>query len=209
MCNASLVDITRHAGQRNRGALRYHFGSREDVLCAVLDRHADFLRRREGELLAGACAAPDDDLAAVVEAVVRPAAELAASGSRGRYFLLIVADLVGEDPAHFGPELAAVLARTGGHEVYALLVGAMPHAARPSCSPSASALVTTFILRSVADRARILESRAAVTRPAGARPHAARPQLAVTRTSSTTWCAMVAARPVARAGSPPPSPPLT
>jgi AcrR family transcriptional regulator len=49
--SASLVDITRQAGQRNRGALHYHFGSRQGVLCAVLERHVDFLARREGELL--------------------------------------------------------------------------------------------------------------------------------------------------------------
>ncbi len=29
VANASLLDITRQAGQRNRGAVHYHFGSRE------------------------------------------------------------------------------------------------------------------------------------------------------------------------------------
>src|SRR5258708_3998025 len=48
---ASLIEITRRADQRNRGALHYHFGSRVGVLRAVLDRHVDFLARREGELL--------------------------------------------------------------------------------------------------------------------------------------------------------------
>src|SRR2546425_12152800 len=103
--SASLVDITRKAGQRNRGALHYHFGSREAVLCAVLERHVEFLAHREGELLAKALQAPDDDVGAVVEAIVRPAAELAASGWRGRACLLIVAELAGEDPARFSPEL--------------------------------------------------------------------------------------------------------
>jgi AcrR family transcriptional regulator len=63
---ASLIDITRKAGQRNRGALHYHFGSRAGVLCAVLERHVDFLARREGELLQVARAAPDDDVRSVV-----------------------------------------------------------------------------------------------------------------------------------------------
>ena len=43
--NASMIGITRRAGQRNRSALNYHFGSREGVLCAVLERHVDFLAR--------------------------------------------------------------------------------------------------------------------------------------------------------------------
>ena len=37
--NASLLDITRQAGQRNRGAVHYHFGSREGLLAAVLEQH--------------------------------------------------------------------------------------------------------------------------------------------------------------------------
>ena len=52
--NASLIEVTRRAGQGNRAALRYHFGTREDVLCAVLEQHVEFLAQREGELLAKA-----------------------------------------------------------------------------------------------------------------------------------------------------------
>jgi AcrR family transcriptional regulator len=89
---ASLIDITRRAGQRNRGALHYHFGSRAGVVCAVLGRHVEFLAQREGELLKIALAAPDDDVKSVVEAIVRPAAELADSGWRGRCFLMILAE---------------------------------------------------------------------------------------------------------------------
>src|SRR5439155_3583547 len=111
--SASHVDITRQAGQRNKGALHYHFGSREAVLCAVLERHVDFLARREGELLACAMRTPDDDVLSVVEAIVRPAAELAESGWRGRAFLLIVAELAQEDPASLGNGVNAMLARTG------------------------------------------------------------------------------------------------
>jgi AcrR family transcriptional regulator len=114
--NASLIEITRRAGQRNRSALGYHFGSREQVLCAVLERHVEFLAQREGELLAKARRTPDDDIGAVVEAIVRPAAELAASGWRGRACLLIVAELAGEDPGRFSPQQVSVLAPTGGNE---------------------------------------------------------------------------------------------
>lgn len=154
--NASLVEITRRAGQRNSGALHYHFGSREAVLCAVLAEHVDFLARREGELLEVALAGPPDDVAAVVEAVVRPAAELAESGWRGRSFLLILADLVEEDPATFGPDLRDVLARTGGDAVYAELTRRLPKLPEPVLIERLS-LMTMVILRAVADRARVHE----------------------------------------------------
>jgi AcrR family transcriptional regulator len=156
--NASLLDITRQAGQRNRGALHYHFGSRDGVLCAVLDRHVDFLFRREGELLEQARATPDDDVAAVVEAIVRPAAELAESGWRGRCCLLIIADLAEEDAADLSAEVLDALDRTGGNQVYGVLeerLAGVPE----GFLRERLALITVFILRAVADRARLVERR--------------------------------------------------
>ncbi|HEY4377232.1 MAG TPA: TetR family transcriptional regulator [Acidimicrobiales bacterium] len=156
---ASLIDITRQAGQRNRGALHYHFGSRDGVLTAVLDRHADFLAAREGELLDVARRRPTDDVTSVVEAIVRPAVELAETGWRGRCFLVILAQLVEEDQAALAPEVQEALSRTGGYEVYALLgerMGPMSDELRIE----RFSLVTSFILRAVADRARSQERRA-------------------------------------------------
>jgi AcrR family transcriptional regulator len=162
--NASMLDITRQAGQRNRGALHYHFGSREGVLCAVLERHVDFLARREGELCEIAVATPGDDLEAVVEAIVRPASELAESGWRGRCFLLILAELIEEDPATLDDDVRAMLARTGGEAVYALLGSRMPEVSA-EVQVERFSLITMFILRAVADRARSVGRRGRRGRP--------------------------------------------
>ena len=161
---ASLIDITRKAGQRNRGALHYHFGSRAGVLCAVLERHADFLARREGELLEIARAAPDDDVTSVVEAIARPATELAESGWRGRCYLVILAELVEEDPESLDSNVSDALARTGGYEVYALLATRMADVGL-EVRAERFALATAFILRAVADRARVLGRRGRHGRP--------------------------------------------
>ncbi len=164
MFTASLIEITRQAGQGNRAALYYHFGSREGVLCAVIERHAEFLAQREGELLAHASRRPADDVASVVEAIVRPAVELAESGWRGRCCLQIIAELAGENPAHFGSELQATLAKTGGNDVYALLAERMAPVDPPTQVERFS-LITTFILRAVADRSRALARRGRAGRP--------------------------------------------
>lgn len=161
---ASLIDITRRAGQRNRGALHYHFGSRAGVLCAVLERHVDFLARREGELLEVALTKPDDDVKSVVEAIVRPATELAQSGWRGRCFLMILAELVEDDPASLDPAVADALTRTGGYAVYDLLAARMAPVS-PEVRNERFALATAFILRAVADRARVLGRRGRRGRP--------------------------------------------
>jgi AcrR family transcriptional regulator len=161
---ASLIEITRRAGQRNRGAVHYHFGSRAGVLCAVLAEHTEFLAGREGELLEAAQMTPPDDLRSVVEAIVRPAAELAKSGWRGRCVLLIIAELAEEDPAGLDAEVAAMLAKTGGHAVYALLEERM--ADLPSdLRVERLSLATEFILHAVADRARALGRRRRSGRP--------------------------------------------
>jgi len=161
---ASLIDITRRAGQHNRAAVHYHFGSRVGLLCAVLAEHTEFLARREGELLHAAELAVSDDVESVVEAIVRPAAELAESGWRGRCVLLIIAELAEEDPFSLDAEVAAMLAKTGGHAVYALLEERMAEVP-PVVRVERLSLATEFILRAVADRARLLGRRRRSGRP--------------------------------------------
>jgi AcrR family transcriptional regulator len=158
---ASLVEITRRAGQRNRGAVHYHFGGREGLLVAVLDQHSPFLARREGELLEVARARPHSDVASVVEAIVRPCVELAESGWRGACYLAILGELVEQDPAAQAPEVVDALGRTGGVPVYALLAERMPPSDDDLRTERVS-LLTSFIVGSIARRARAGD---------GSRPH--------------------------------------
>lgn len=150
---ASLVDITRRAGQRNRGAVHYHFGGRAGLLVAVLEDQAGFLGEREGQLLDGARRTPSRDLASVVEAIVRPAVELAETGWRGRAYLAIVGELVEQDQTALGDEVAAALRRTGGYDVFDVLAERLPEMDE-ALRDERFALVTAYILGAVARRAR-------------------------------------------------------
>ena len=147
------MELTRRGGQRNRGAVHYHFGGRDGLLVAVLEEHAEFLAEREGELLALAEAGAADDVAAVVEAIVRPAVELAETGWRGRAYLAIVSELVEQDQASHSEEVAAALERTGGYAVFAALAQRLP-AMDDALRDERFALVTAFILGAVARRTR-------------------------------------------------------
>jgi hypothetical protein len=100
----------------------------------------------------------------VVEAIVRPATELAESDWRGRCFLMILAELVEEDPESLDVEVADALTRTGGYAVYDLLAMRMADVS-PEVRAERFALATGFILRAVADRARVLGRRGRRGRP--------------------------------------------
>jgi AcrR family transcriptional regulator len=148
---ASLVEVTRRAGQRNRGAVHYHFGSRDALVVAVLEQHTAFLAAREGELLEIARQAPDDELSPVIEAVVRPAVELAETGPSGRDYLVIVGQLV-EEYDRLDDSVRDALSATGGYDVFALLAERLPPLDEALHNERA-ALLTGFILRAVAARA--------------------------------------------------------
>lgn len=150
---ASLLEITRKAGQRNRGAVHYHFGSRLGMLVAVLEQHVELLSRREGELLAAARSRPDTDLESAVRALVVPAVELAELGGQGRAYLAILAELVEEDSGGLDPEVLQALERLGGYESYALVEKRCP-SMPAELRAERMALVAAFILRAVADRGR-------------------------------------------------------
>lgn len=159
---ASLLEVTKKAGQRNRGAVHYHFGTREGLLVAVLEEQVDFLARRERELLAVARQRPGD-LASVVEAFVRPSVELADRGWKGRCYLIILCQLVEDDPDATHPDVRDVLERSGGYDAFELFEERMPPMPAPVRAERMS-LATSFILRASADRARAAE-RATPSRP--------------------------------------------
>lgn len=159
---AQMREVVRAAGQANDSAVHYHFGSREGLLAAVLEQHAAFLAEREHRLLEVAQGRPDDDLAAALEALVRPATELAETGWSGRCYLVIVADLIADEQHDTDPDVQAALERSGGVPVYELITARMP-AMPDDVRAERLALLTSFILRSIGDRARA-EERGSVQR---------------------------------------------
>lgn len=156
VANASLLDITRQAGQRNRGAVHYHFGSREGLLAAVLEQHAAFLAEREHRLLEVARTQPQADLAAALEALVRPATELSETGWSGRCYLVIAAELIADEQHDTDPDVKAALERSGGVPVYELISERMPPMPEDVRAERLT-LLTSFVLRSIGDRARAEE----------------------------------------------------
>ncbi len=155
--NVSIAEIVREAGQRNTSAVHYHFGSRDDLVRAILELYVPVIRARRLELLEAARHTPSDDVRSVAEAIVRPVTELAQRGWRERAYLQIGSELLHNlDRAPDG--IKKLLRQTAGYEAMALLAQRLPPLP-PEIWAERSELLHPFIGRAAADRARLLDQR--------------------------------------------------
>jgi AcrR family transcriptional regulator len=113
----SLREITRAAGQRNTGALQYHFGDRDELLRAVLEKHQrDIDVHRNALLDRYELEGPDgrNDLRALAGALVLPLVSKLGDEAGGRHYLQVVAEIVNRperfsqvwDPSGLGESMA-------------------------------------------------------------------------------------------------------
>jgi AcrR family transcriptional regulator len=88
-----LRTVIEQAGQKNTSALHYHFGGREGLLNAIIDRHNIGIEAERAVMLDELrTAGRDGDLAAIVGTFVLPFARKLES-VEGREFLRVVAQL--------------------------------------------------------------------------------------------------------------------
>lgn len=84
----SLREIGTEAGQRNTGAVRYHFGTKEQLLNAVFEHRMVSINERRLALLEELDrAGRGDDLRALAEAFLHPLAEMLGEPGRPSWYL--------------------------------------------------------------------------------------------------------------------------
>lgn len=89
--NVALTQIVAQAGQKNRSALHYHFGSRAGVLAAVLNRRLAAINTRREAMMDALPAVPT--AAQVLHAEVMPLAQTALEEPWGADYLSILAQI--------------------------------------------------------------------------------------------------------------------
>ena len=148
----SVNEITREAGQKNKSALSYHFGSREALIQAVLDRHALQVTAERERLLDVLEATGDITLRGVVEALVLPLAALLDDADGGVAYLRINAELLGHPELHLF-RLRPSNTRKGDRLMQALapLVSALP----PAREKMRMQLVGSLLFHALAEQARL------------------------------------------------------
>jgi AcrR family transcriptional regulator len=104
-----ISQIREAAGQRNASAVQYHFGNRDGLIRAIVDRHIDGIHVRRVDLL-GATSATDEPTA-VALAMFTPLAEMLDGDWRDLAYLRFIGELLTRPEFRFEDITAMV-----GHE---------------------------------------------------------------------------------------------
>jgi AcrR family transcriptional regulator len=94
IAGVSLNEISKAAGQRNSNVCQYHFGDKQGLVQAILDRHVPGIAARREALLDGIRFRGRGGLRALVQAFVRPVADKLHDTGGGREFIRINAQLI-------------------------------------------------------------------------------------------------------------------
>jgi len=148
LAGASLRSINAEAGL-SPAALHYHFGTREALVEAILERRMSELMERRRELLDSLEERGDGSPRDVIDALIRPLTELLArEGEGGRRYVRLLCRLQAD--GDLDPRFVLGRYREGVERLEPLLQRALPH--QPvHIVRLRLALATDLMLRSLAD----------------------------------------------------------
>jgi len=155
----TLAEINRAANQRNRSAVQYHFGNKEGVIHAILDKHTPGIELRRHAMLDEIEMDDEPGLRALAKALVLPVAEKLDDPDGGRAFLRLNAQLIGH-PSFPLLSLHAQRINRGADRLNRMIVATVPDWPEALWVPRWLLLIG-LLFHGMADYARLLEASGA------------------------------------------------
>jgi len=152
----SLAEISKAASQRNRSAVQYHFGGKEGVIHAVLDKHTPGIELRRHAMLDEIEAAGPPQLRELAQALVLPVAEKLDDPDGGRPFLRVNAQLIGH-PRFALLDLHTERINSGADRLNRLMMTTVPDWPEALRAPR-WLLIIGLLFHGMADYAQLLEA---------------------------------------------------
>jgi AcrR family transcriptional regulator len=153
----SLNEITKAAGQRNASALHYHFGGKDGLINAILDKHQPSIDLERQHLLEALEARGDVALRELVEVLVAPLVVKLDDSDGGPAYLRLMAQLIGNPSYGFLDERARRV-NVGRDRLMRAVADQLPGMARPAMRMR-TLLVTSLLFHGLSDFARLRDAQ--------------------------------------------------
>jgi AcrR family transcriptional regulator len=156
----SMRQIRIAAGQRNEGAVQYHFGDLHGVIRALVERHNPRVQEIQERIIAAN--GPRPSRRQQLDAMLRPMAAYCTRGPSERAWAKIMADLISDPELSFATlqEGSPTIAANAAMAVYEGLCTKLP----PEVAGERVWAVTQFVIHVSADRARLVDDPNAARR---------------------------------------------
>ena len=128
--SVSLNEITVAAGQKNRNALQYHFGNRDGLLQAIIDKHAGPVYALRQAYMEQAKKSDWSAAATSARVLVMPVADYIEDNPEGIHYVKIMSQLAAINSDVLNPTNPSKLSFRNDADLNALLVKSVSHLGR-------------------------------------------------------------------------------
>lgn len=160
----SLNEVQRAAGQKNKSALQYHFGTKERLLEAIIDKHVPGIALRRHAWLDDIEASGRCEVRDLMKALVVPVFEKLDDADGGRAYLAIYAQLIG-NPNTSTLWNSAIRTNRGADRLMRMLARSCPELPQAVRMPR-YLLVTELLFHSISDYGRLTANDPRLDAPA-------------------------------------------
>jgi AcrR family transcriptional regulator len=152
----SQNEITKAAGQRNASALHYHFGGKDGLLEAILEKHQPSIDAERQRMLDKLDSTQEPSLRSLVEILVLPLVAKLDDPDGGPEYIRVMAQLIGS-PTHSFLDQRTLSMHAGGRRLMSAVARQLSGLSRPT-RRTRTLLVVSLLFHGLSDFARLREA---------------------------------------------------